>query len=638
MKSLAITRRFSVAFLLAIGAAFALAVTPRVAAQTFPASPASMKDFSDSMLETPNTAMSIQANEPLFSAQEPSDDEVVSPDPSYTPPQSPYSPDIPETNTDYEGPVGMTGIFNGNVATACSYDPLSHSAHRSIDDMVVPGSIGKYPLKMTRYYNSRAQYYALSAIGLSPGWSHEYSWLVWANGHKVVSPHGNVSDDTCGPPEGVSEYWESHPAEGTGTWRLADGGKVVFNGDGDHSFKVTDIYDPYGQRTRIAYDANGQRVKVTEPGGRCLWFIYGTRNQGPGWGDGTWLITRVEAYDADGSPGAPVHPTGDLIDWVNYTYQVYDPWDPNNPGNRRQKMLTQVDYSDGTSATYDYRTDNVHEGLTSHKMYPVLKRADDVRYHGPMRAVVYVYQGSGPHGAILAENCPGIGPVSAISPGIPTGGNGSQDTFTETRGDGPSRTFNYTHLRHCTNNPECGVCDDYSDNDPPQQMLQDYTDFQGHTIQLGYDANWYVNSVTDANNHTTTYLHGARPPNGIGEITKITHPDGTYIQYQYDDHGHYINSIRDENGNVTTLHRDGNHRIYQIDYPTNANTPASYEGFAYNGFGQVTYHLLRNGAWETYVYDSRGLLTDKYEPKFGSPPGGMTRTPTTTIIGRMMWT
>ena len=100
--------------------------------------------------------------------------------------------------TNYEGPVGVTGIFNGNITTGCSYDPLTHSAHRAIDDIVVPGSIGKYPLKMTRYYNSRAQYYALTAIGLGPGWSHEYSWLLWAGGHKVVSPHGGVFDDYAG--------------------------------------------------------------------------------------------------------------------------------------------------------------------------------------------------------------------------------------------------------------------------------------------------------------------------------------------------------------------------------------------------------------------------------------------------------
>src|SRR5262249_12505895 len=137
---------------------------------------------------------------------------------------------------------------------------------------------------------------AWGAIGLSPGWAHEYSWLLWGDGTKVVSPHGSVSDFYCGGAVGGSEGWDDggkggHPG-GNGTWRLADGGKVVFSGG-----RVTDIYDPYGQRTRIAYDAGGQRVKVTEPGGRCLWFIYS--DQDP---DGTKLLTSVEAYDVDGSP------------------------------------------------------------------------------------------------------------------------------------------------------------------------------------------------------------------------------------------------------------------------------------------------------------------------------------------------
>src|SRR5262249_20307920 len=139
--------------------------------------------------------------------------------------------------TFYEGPVSVAGIFNGNGTSGGSYDPLTHSAHRAIDDFVVPGSIGKYPLKMTRYYNSRAQYYALSAIGLSVGWSHEYSWLMWTAGHRVVSPHGTAYDDYCGPPVGVSDGWEGAHDSLSGTWRLADGGKVIFaNGH------ATDIY------------------------------------------------------------------------------------------------------------------------------------------------------------------------------------------------------------------------------------------------------------------------------------------------------------------------------------------------------------------------------------------------------------
>jgi len=614
----------------------AIAMLPRQAfAQTFPP-PGSFNDFSDTMLETPDTSMSVQPSDPVLSANGPNSDEQVSADPNYTPPPEPYQPDLPETINTYEGPVGVAGIFNGNVASGCSYDPLNHSAHRAVVDIPpIPGSIGKYPLQMVRYYNTRQQYYGLVSGGLSPGWSYEYSWLLYGNGKKVVSPYGGVYDFSCGPPVGVSEGWDDgtqgQHANG-GTWRLADGGKVVFSGG-----HVRDIYDPYGQRTRIAYNLSGpktgERVKVTEPGGRCLWFIYGDQDQ-----DGTWLITRVEAYDSDSSPGSPTPPGGHLINWVNYTYHDYDPIVPRRP-ERIKRMLWRVDYPDSTNtltdnthAHYDYGTDNVREGVNTHKMYPLLKRCDDVRYNGPMRTIWYDYQNNGPHGAIVDEWCPGIGAVSAISPAVPAT-DGTVDTFTETRGDGPSRSFTYTHFDPCTGDDCDGACAAYGESTPHNRMLDHYTDFRGNTTWLGYDqTTWYVTSVKDANNNITYYQRGSSPSQGgIGAIKKITHPgNNSFIQYVYQTEtspslgGHYIHTVTDENSETTTISRDPTkHWITRIDYPSDGNTPPSYEEFSqYNSFGQFTVHHMRNGAYEAFVYDGRGLLTDKYYPKSSGIPGG----------------
>ncbi len=103
----------------------------------------------------PTTAMTLESGDPITDSVDDPNNQDVPADPNYIPAQGPFAPDQPETGGNYEGPIGVTGIFNGNVATGCSYDPLTHSAHRAIDDIVVPGSIGKYPLKMTRYYNSR---------------------------------------------------------------------------------------------------------------------------------------------------------------------------------------------------------------------------------------------------------------------------------------------------------------------------------------------------------------------------------------------------------------------------------------------------------------------------------------------------
>src|SRR5437899_8533174 len=130
---------------------------------------------------------------------------------------------------DDHNPIGTTGAFEGVTTTAGAYNVLNHNATRQIDDIVVPGAIGKYGLKMTRYYNSRDTHYYLGGMG--PGWRHEYMWVNGSD--RVDYPNGNVWDSHCtgdwglGGPLGVSDWlttWNGYPA-----FRLADGGTVLFS-------------------------------------------------------------------------------------------------------------------------------------------------------------------------------------------------------------------------------------------------------------------------------------------------------------------------------------------------------------------------------------------------------------------------
>jgi hypothetical protein len=206
--------------------------------------------------------------------------------------------------TDDHNPIGVTGAFEGITTTGAAYNVLNHSATRQIDDIVVPGAVGKYGLKMTRYYNSRSTNYPGPAL-MGPGWGHEYFWTS-ING-KIQNPNGNVWDNHCDDwllpiPLGVSEWpttWKSFPA-----FRLADGGTVVFE---NPSWGVaTKIIDPYGQVTTITLNSStGLVTQVKEPGGRYLQFNYSTVN-------GATMLTGVDAYD-----GVPGHPR---TDWVVYHY------------------------------------------------------------------------------------------------------------------------------------------------------------------------------------------------------------------------------------------------------------------------------------------------------------------------------
>jgi RHS repeat-associated protein len=216
--------------------------------------------------------------------------------------------------------------------------------------------------------------------------------------------------------------------------------------------------------------------------------------------------------------------------------------------------------------------------------------------------------------------------VSKIDPACPSplvNTANFETTYTETRGDGPTRTFTYTELHLTRSHGEPEACPVAFLGPAPQQFLQSYTDFQNHTTQLGYDGNWYVNSVTDANGHTTTYTRGPRPPNGIGEILTIQQPgDNSTINYVYTDNGHYLTQITDERGNKTIHIRDPNtHLISSTQHWDANNNLLAYEEFSYNSFGQVkTHHLPSNSGWSGpyihFKYDdnNRGLLVAKTNP------------------------
>jgi YD repeat-containing protein len=512
---------------------------------------------------------------------------------------------------DDHNPIGVTGTFEGMITTGCAYNVLNHNARREIDDVIVPGSIGKYPLKMARYYNSRRT----TGYGLmGPGWSHEYLWI--SSNEKVEHPSGNVWDSHCfgdeGAPLGVSD-WPGPALNGHPTFRLADGGTVVFGGT--YNSIPIQIIDPYGQTTNISYypPPNDLLInRVTEPGGRYLQFTYYPSST---------LLKQVDAYDGQG------HRT----DWVVYHYTAIRPAGGGTQGTP-MNCLTSVDYSDGQHAYYTYEDDNVPDDPQqgSSKIFPLVSTCNDVRYTGPMRRIAYDYQAQGAHGAILKERySPDDGVKGAMVSSISNTDPDFPTTFTETRGDSPTRTFTYSDLHLHRFNED--TCPTLTFGPAPQQFLQSYTDFQNHTTQLGYDANWYVNSVTDANNHTTSYTRGPPPnaypgPKGIGQITRITHPDNTHIDYTYYDEGpnisgHYLQQITDERGNITCHTCDGNHRITRTDHKDSLANIIAFEEFFYNNnnFGLLSTHHLpsnasANGAYVHFQYDSRGLLIAKTNP------------------------
>jgi RHS repeat-associated protein len=512
-----------------------------------------------------------------------------------------------------DNPTGVAGIFNGNITTGCSYDPHTGNGHRAIDDIVVPGAVGSYPLKWTRYWNSRGR------TPHSPGkWT--YSYIDYADA-LVEGPHQDPEGGE-GPeprlmflfPDGRAlDFTDGDSVPGVEDRLVsdgllqADGGKVLMGGPAGETAngaQITDtasqIIDPYGHATTIVTTGSGtsKTTKITEPapGGRYLLVSYNSNDR----------VHEVKAFDGINAQQP--------IAQVTYYY-----------GNSNQ--IEQVDYHDGSFATYTYREVLFNDWpATPPNDDPppihawVVETARDPRHPGPMHDIFYDYQYRGQGNArrprILSENhlLPD-GTAGELVTRVTDGGNvtGAE----ETRGDGPKRGFTY-------HRGSGGVIPD-----PLAGKLLHYTDFytsvaNARTTYVTYEesglAAGFIKTVKDFNGHITTYT---RSTFSWG-ITRITHPatvsepQGAYIQQEFTDEAnpYFLKSRTDENLKKTSFTRDDSanpNAITRKDYPDN-----SYETFAYNSFGQMTTHRMKNGAYEYFDYDTRGLLLTKTNPTWNA--------------------
>ena len=542
-------------------------------------------------------------------------------------------------------PTGVTGVFNGNSTVGCSVDPWTANFRREVTDIVVPGTLGAYPLKFTRIYNSREfstlweeELLISGPLGNSMGshWRHSYSMTdgSWGalqgseQGVGIVFPDGRTINLDPAPSYPTPLENEGYDAANK-IWTMPDGGKVHLGHDwegpswetsnrwqGADGFAADTITDPYGYVTTIVHDPNCPTIngrptqnriwKVIEPGGKYLKFTYAQPEQGDPASLG--LIEKIEAFDAQ-----------NRYLGISVTYH-YEHRPPGNNQQQYERFLNRVDYSDGTYATYQWDYN-----------FSQIKIADDPHYAGPMRHIEY-----GADGSMWAEwkQKPSV-LVSGISGRSSTA---TRTTVTAKRGDGATQTFTYdieNEGGYCgpghTNSPDSL----YPCPGPFMGFLREFTDFDTKKTTIGYyeqfpsDGKAYrlIKSVTQRNGTvdlTTTYVRGytASPA-----ITRINYPDGSFMEQDFDNPGepYYLasTSAQRKSGELeykTIFTRDEYHRVIQIEYPhdiSDPTDPAAYEHFYYTGpppYGQVLKQQLKNGAWIHYEYNDEHLLKTKSNP------------------------
>lgn len=490
-----------------------------------------------------------------------------------------------------DNPTGPSGLFNGNVTSGGSYDPYTGNATRSVTDLVVAGGVGAYPLAFTRTMNSR---YTPGAgtleFGQAGTWRHSYQWSIdpisfqnsgpnrwyvmptnysvnYPDGRRVFFNAGNRGSDPNfhGPP-GVSDRFQQLQNDQNPDvyLLLSDGGKVWFHvniiRDGDDfgpvtstfEFEFLGIIDPYGQVTTVSYP-DASRMVITEPAGRSLTLFYITTP----W-NGDTVIDRVVASDGRS---------------VKYNYGGYQP-----AGLTTYTYLGNVQYLDNNGAVYATAIYAYQPGNVDPDGRPLIQWCIDPMYGGPMWAIGYTFVPGGVYGQLQSENYldPRTGamggPVSSLSI--------SGDSRTETRGDGPSRTFNYSGGK-----------------------IVSYTDFKGQLSYISYDGNGYTSGFTDARGNTTTTSREGT----IGALSVLTHPDQSTQQYAYwyaNGAPYHVQIRGDERGHNTYFTRDGNFRLTRVDYPDYPN--GAYETFTYDGFGHVLAHRMTSGGIENFTYYDNG--------------------------------
>jgi YD repeat-containing protein len=213
----------------------------------------------------------------------------------------------------------------------------------------------------------------------------------------------------------------------------------------------------------------------------------------------------------------------------------------------------------------------------------------------PNRITILVYNGQADpfNGNAIASCAPTTTPLPDGKPiavvckrvqQATTDGNGSQGFAATLDSSVPMRAWAYTYdsfgqvltARDPNNNTTTNVY--YSATDPDVSKrgnLQSVTNAVGHVTQFtAYDGNGRPLSITDPNGTVTTLTYHPRgwltsravggewttyDYDGVGQVTKVTQPDGSHVQYTYDA-AHRLTQLQDGLGNkiVYTLDAMGN--------------------------------------------------------------------------------
>ena len=250
----------------------------------------------------------------------------------------------------------------------------------------------------------------------------------------------------------------------------------------------------------------------------------------------------------------------------------------------------------------------------------------------PLRITTNVYD---PDGTL----CGAPGALCSRTIQATTDANGSQ-AFSATPAGTP-RTWAYTYNANGSmltmNGPRTDVADVttytyYANNDPDlgkRGNVASITNAAGHITSItAYNAHGQPLTIIDPNGLTTTLAYDPRQRltsrtvetettayeyDGVGQLTKITLPDGSFLTYTYDA-AHRMTGMQDNLGNriAYTLDAMGNRTQEQVFDP--ASALAQTRSRVFNNLNRLFQEIGAASQVTEYAYDNQGNVTSITDP------------------------
>ncbi|MHC1725921.1 MAG: RHS repeat-associated core domain-containing protein [Syntrophobacteraceae bacterium] len=419
---------------------------------------------------------------------------------------------------------------------------------------------------------------------------------------------------------------------------------------------VSKVSDPFGRSADFLYDANRNLIQITDMGG--YWsklsydadvYLTGLENSRGKWG----FYTET----ADGiNNGSTRYPEPGGLMWADYRITVTDPlgnrqeyyyegysgysWyisprdyvpyvdqSANNYRNAPKTRYDFVDLSQNTEISYITEP----EGGTVWYEYDGngnRSRIQDANYN--TTTLAYNYLGrvasiTDPKGVVtellyadngldLLEVKNGLGSI------IGTYNNMHDLASIRDRGGNPPWTFAYNSGGQMISATDpLGIVTEYLYNN--QKQLVQVKRAGSVTDSFGYDAVGRVSSHTDVTGLKLTYAY-----NGLNQITKVTWPDGKFVEYTYSGCcPRLVDRVTDRSGKITRYTYDALQRLTRVTDPTGRKTSFLYdqngnltalvdpEGnttcFGYDLNNRLKVKTYADGKSVSFYYDQAGLLT-----------------------------